>query len=516
MRLRRPARTLTALAIVAAVVAPLSACSGADAGGADDRLTISRDYMATTLNPAINPSDATLTLNYLETPTTIRRDSRGVPRIVPSLAESWHQLDDASWRFTLRPAVTFSDGEKLGAQAVKYSLELIQKRSDALGPLFHDYAITVVDDRTFDIRNTTGPDALIPQQLSWLFVFPPKYVGAVGYDAFGTRPVGTGPYIVTDFVAGRSVTMRANPRYWGKRPAFATLQANLESDPFTRVATVESGKAQLATGVSPSQFDRVRSSSAMRLRSVPGDTSLYLQLNVNAPPLNDPRVAEAVALTVDRATLVTHVFDGQARAFNSLYYPTMLGGLASRLQLPITPDPDRARELVREAGAAARAPIQLIGSSDVPEAADVLQILQSELAAVGLRAEIRVYDTADAYFASWIAGGTPGLVLAVNELIWPDPALLFDGFFSPSSLFSPLGSWKEVPELTRQARSEPDPAARLEPYGRLQDLIVGKHSAYLSLMVLNEVDAIGDGIVVPADGGTFAEITRAPATTGSG
>ncbi|WP_232661447.1 ABC transporter substrate-binding protein [Pseudonocardia sp. TRM90224] len=498
--------TLPALSFAVVLASASCGFEGADPGAAGS-IVVSTDHVPSSLNPGLDASGSQLDLNFLETAVTTTINSDGAVVTVPMLATSWKQVDGDTWSFDVRPNVTFSNGEALTAGAFEYSLELAKKESLQTGPILADYTITVVDELTFEVSNTKAADAVLPDQMNWLYVYPPKYTEEVGFNAFGTKPVGTGPYEVSMFQGDTSVSLTANDTYWNGKPTIEKVTVNTVADAATRVGTLLSGDAQVVLPIPTGQEGRVEGDTKLKLTSSPSSTSDYLQLNVAQPPFDDPRVAEAASLAIDRKALITGILNGDAHPYNGLVYPSMLDGAGAQLQRPIDPDVTRAKALMREAGSAAQTPFTLFTAQDIPQGSLLAQAIATQLESIGLKPQVRSFENSGQYFDAWASGKEKGIALGQNLLPWPAPDILFQGFFSPGTLFSPLGSWPEAKTLADRARGEADPATRIALFKDLQDLILGQHHAWIPLFILDTTYASSTSVEFPpvaALYGTFA------------
>ncbi|MDH4138794.1 MAG: ABC transporter substrate-binding protein, partial [Anaerolineae bacterium] len=124
----------------------------------------------------------------------VARDSKSM-MLIPCLAKSWEQVDDTTWRFTLRKEVKFHNGEDWNAEAAVYSINRVIDPEFASEQISYYATVKetkVVDKYTIEVT-TDGPDPTLPTRLYWMKMVPPKYT-AENPDTFAEKPVGTGPY----------------------------------------------------------------------------------------------------------------------------------------------------------------------------------------------------------------------------------------------------------------------------------------------------------------------------------
>ena len=285
----------------------------------------------------------------------------------PALAESWELLDGGRRIvFHLRPDLKFSDGSDLTAADVVRSWmrivdpdapsPLLSLISDVEGAL--DYARGNSDDPEsvglradgldVDVRLTRPATDFVSIVASPTFaVLPP----GVGEDPAALLPsgfVGSGAYILkaaTDEVS----TLEANPRYWAGPPSIPTVELVHDIGGRSPVAAFEAGDVDL-TGVFPFDATWIAYDEALgpQLRQGASLSTSYYGFDTTRPPFDDVQVRQAFAAAVDWRRIVSLVADQTATVANSMV-PPGIPGRSDRDFLP-EHDPDRARELLAEAG----------------------------------------------------------------------------------------------------------------------------------------------------------------------
>ncbi|MEX3106593.1 MULTISPECIES: ABC transporter substrate-binding protein [unclassified Streptomyces] len=266
------------------------------------------------------------------------------------LAQSVEPNADATrWTVRIRKGVTFSDGRALTAKDVLFSLRtLIAKRSPQAGFIAH------LDLNKARARDTwtlelplTMADGFFDLALAHsMFVFPDGTKDL-------TKAVGSGPYVVKEWQAGRSSLLVPRADYWDAGhggPYLDELELIPVTDAAARLSGLKAGQFDYAGGLALTALRTERGNSALRLEIPPKDlwVDLSLPMNLGLKPFTDPRVVRAVKLALDRASLVRTVTLGQGETGNDLvgahqpYYDT---GIAQT-----TYDPEQARRLLKEAG----------------------------------------------------------------------------------------------------------------------------------------------------------------------
>ena len=246
-------------------------------------------------------------------------------QLFPGLAESWEVSDDrTSYTLTLRQDVTFHDGTRFNAEAVKFTFDTIQDPAlgsqsaiDTLGPyqsseVIENYVVQVNFTRPF-------PDALLAFAQQELSIVSPTAVETLGDGEFARNPVGTGPFRFVSWDSGRQVVLERNPEYnWA--PEFFGRQGASEVERIvfriipeasTRVAALEAGEINIADEVPPLDiltFEALPQFGTM-VAAAPGIVRGVL-LNTSRGPLEDVRVRQAFMYAVDREELVERLYFG--------------------------------------------------------------------------------------------------------------------------------------------------------------------------------------------------------------
>jgi len=392
-------------------------------------------------------------------------------KLVPGLALSWRAVDDTTWEFKLRPGVSFQDGEKFNAEAVKFTLERVldpAAKSPNISYINTVAGVDVVDDLTVRIR-THAPDPLLPARMSRYpaYIVPPDYVKKVGQDVFARKPIGTGAYRVTDFVPDDRVTTVGNSGYWRGKPAIDRVVWRAVPEPTARVAALLAGEVQLIEGVPAELAGRLGGTpdvALVRVRN--GGLVIYLGLKSKEKPLDDVRVRQALSLAIDRKTIVERVLRGFATVTGTQSGPFDFGYKAEPLPAY---DPARAKQLLAEAGYPNGFPIRMQVPRRYINSADVGQVIAQEFAAIGVKADLDVPEwsvytqqvpvgkQAPVYMLAW--GSTQ--TLDADAALYP---IMRSG--EPYSTFSNA----DLDALLDQSRRTIDVTARAALLGKVQDL----------------------------------------------
>jgi peptide/nickel transport system substrate-binding protein len=313
----------------------------------------------------------------------------GDGKIEPALATKWTVSEDQkTYDFTLADGVTFSNGDKFDADAVKFSIERVKS---AEWTVDLKKAMDVVE-KVEVVSPTEVKVVLSKPSRDWLFRMTTR-IGAMftpnGVADLANKPVGTGPYEVAKWTRGDSIELTARDDYRGDEPAMKSVTFKYFDDPTAMNNAMLTGSVNVIASVqAPDSMSQFKSDS--RFSVIEGTTNgeVVLSFNNAAGPLTDIRVRKAIKYALDRKALVDTAWNGYGSLIGSMVPPTDpwyedLTGLYPH-------DPAKARTLLAEAGAQN---LQLrLRLPNIPYAVAAGQVVKSQLAEVGITANIDLLE----------------------------------------------------------------------------------------------------------------------------
>ena len=293
-----------------AVAVALSATGIAGCQSTDDNvLTIGATAAPPTLDLVSNAAAAipqVLLYNVYET--LVRVNDSG--KLVGLLAKSWKLSDDGlRLTFRLDPNARFASGARVTSAAVKASLERMRGASASpvnQANLAAIKAIHTPDDSTviLDLSNRDNFLLFNLASTSGVVIDPAT-------KDLATRPQGSGPYVVTEFTPGHSVTLSPSPRPWheGNRP---TVRFAYYSDPTSQTAALLSGDLDVVSDMTtPQALSRFTGNPNYRVLRGTTNGEVVLGMNNTSKALSDRRVRQAILMAIDRKGLLDVVWNGQ-------------------------------------------------------------------------------------------------------------------------------------------------------------------------------------------------------------
>ena len=270
----------------------------------------------------------------------------------PWLVTSWEVVDDTTWIFQLRDDVTFHDGSPLTAEDVKFTLDRFlnpDEQAGAIAYLGGIGSVEVVDDYSFRVITKEPMPTLLFAMAFDTWVVPKAYFEAVGQEEFARHPIGSGPYQVADFTPGAEVRLIANPTYWAGAPTIAEVIWKSLPDASTRLAALKAGEIDIAINL-PADIAVLLEDddNAGAAEFFPLLTYSLAPDTIHGGPLADLRVRQALAYAIDGDSMLRDLFGGNGVRTS---HPATSDTLGYNPDLePWAFDPDRARELLAEAG----------------------------------------------------------------------------------------------------------------------------------------------------------------------
>ena len=344
--------------------------------------------------PTLEPCESSLTSTGIVvrsniTEPLVERDAT-TGDLHPLLATDWEQTSPDQWTFHLRDGVTFSDGTPFTSADAAFSIDRAVNsdlQCNVDGYVFGDEVLTLQppDEHTV-VVGTTEPDPILPLRISFVEMVP----RSTSVTEKVREPIGTGPYAIDRWDYGQKLTLTRNPGYWGPPPAFGRAEYQWRSEGSVRAAMITNDEADIAVGLGPED-------GAGDL-GVPfqNNETTALRMQAAEPPLDDIRIRQAVNYAVNRTGIVKALFRDLGEPAAQLIPSGVVGYNAD---LPLWPhDLDKARALVEEAradGVPTDREIRLIGrTAQFPKITETIEVLQSELAEIGLNVKIEMMDTA--------------------------------------------------------------------------------------------------------------------------
>jgi peptide/nickel transport system substrate-binding protein len=398
--------------------------------------------------------------------------------VSPDLAESVEISEDRLlYTFKLRQGVKWHDGQPFTAEDVKFSME--RQKDPATGsPNAYMYAavesVTAVDPATVEVRfgQVTGP-FLAFMASPWASMVPKHVVEASG--DLQTVMVGTGPFKFVSYEPGKAVKLVKNADYYVPgQPYVDELEIQFITDNTSRLNAAITRQVDLVQELAKKDHRQLSSMPGVQAITLESGSCnwAYTGMNVTRPPFDNPLVRQAVAFAKNRRAIADNVMFGLAIPLTGGIVPEWSWAHAEGLQLyPETPDIERAKALLAEAGLPDGFETTLKVSPAYSELAGQAAVDQEALRAVGINAEIVNLEWGT--FINDVFGnndfdlqvcGWGGPFIDPDEFLYPE--FHSDQGFNPHLFADP-----EVDKLLNEGRTTFEREERKAIYDRVQERI---------------------------------------------
>lgn len=455
-----------------------SGCGGGGSSGGSKQggtLTVAIGIDPDTLDPMRQTTTTVQNIVQMVVETLVRVDSDG--KYQPLLATSWQTASNGlSWTFTLRSGVKFTDGEPFNAAAVKTSLDRVLTPGNTCplcGAFRSVSSIDAIDDThvRLNLKNPVAPLLGLMTEVTLGIVAPNSI--ASGTDAFKDqeKPVGTGPYVLTERVKGDHVTLTRNDQYWGNKPSYKTQQFKIVPEAASREALVRAGQADVILLPPVSDIPAMQGDHSLKVILAPGDRTIFLAFNTQDPAqqlIQQKEVRQALNYAVNKDQIIKSILFGAAAPMDAPMAPTLFGYCKVG---PYAYDPQKAKQMLAAAGATNLSIKFISPTGRYIQDFQAAQAIANDLSAVGVKVQgpstmdwptylgtVNV-PPAKASVDLHLLGWAPGYLDASQAMVqfqssqWPPAGLATSYYQNP-----------EVDSLLAKASAETDQSARQADY----------------------------------------------------
>lgn len=465
-RFAASAAALVAAALVLTACAPTAPTSGSD----DTSLTVALPGSLSNLyvgqeNGILNYYVASIAQEGLVT-----LDAEGA--VQPALAESWEQVDDVTYVYTLRENAFFQDGTPVTVDDVIFSIEKAQ--DPEISPGFSWYlgglaSLEETGERELTIT-LTAPDATFATLMGTTGAL---YVTSKAYWEANEGTIGTGeglllgttPYRVTEFVPDSHVAFERVDTWWGGVPEIENVRVDFIPDENTRLLAAQSGQIDVAFNVPFTQAEQWSAIDGAEVKFLNDLSYVGLLFDLNVAPFDDVKVREAVAHAMDRSAVVESVLDGHGEVALSIPTPeSLLGAYGSDADARLAALPQRDFDLEAAAAALAESSVpggftaELTYPATGPELGRAALALSANLAEIGITIDVREV-TIEEWLAT-IGDGVHGLGYMWYFSTTGDPGEVISYLYGEANPSNYTNA--DVQALLVDAFTESDPVVRAD------------------------------------------------------
>ncbi len=382
----------------------------------------------------------------------------------PGLLTKWGwNADRTKVEMEVREGAVWHNGDPVTAEDIVWSLERAGNEKTG-NPI--QFVWSKCGNYKIDGNKITG-DVLSfePTFFKWMafltgYVLPKKYYESVGPEGFEKKPVGSGPYMVDEFQQNAFLRLKANPKYWGGKPAFDTVIFKFIPDPSSRVAEVESGSSDVTLEIPYEEFDRLKEKGFTGYATPISDIGMIFINDID--PMLDKNVRLAANWSIDKKAIVDKLLRGYGVPIDTLEAP---GYAAYDPSIKIPYDPEGAMKLLAASGYSPDKPVKFTIQTTrgfKPKDYEMIQAIVGMWRKVGIDANIEVYEIAKHYELRAADKLAPAAFYNWGNSIGDPSTSTGFAMFGPS----PHSVWdgKDLIDMIGPLWGEPDEAKRIAGY----------------------------------------------------
>ena len=445
--------------------------------------------------------------------------------VAPMLAESWEISEDGLvYTFHLRTA-TWSDGTAFSADDVAFTFtrlldpvtaalqaselmsikgafafntSMTAEGGDGATPVPGLYdetkaalGIKVIDPQTIEIT-LEAPDSsfLTSMGSQSTLVMSRAFVEANNNDVTQVT-LGTGPYVLTDYIPNTSLSLARNPNYWDAgRPYFDALEMTIAQDDTARTGLIIQGSADFIEYAPLRDMDTLEATEGLAVAGDANTNIRFLGFNLTREPFTDVRVRQAISMAIDRAPIIESCVFGRGTAVIDIFPPSFWAALNSPIPAP---DIEGAKALLADAGYADGFKTKITSWSEYSFLSNAATVIQEQLRQIGIDAELELVDNGT--MISQVYGDRDFDLAVTGTSAYVDPHGLFlNNFASTSGGNFVSYDNPALDDLIAQGIAVTDTEARAEVYRQIQTVLLAD-LPWVNLFVANQYEVMKDTIL---------------------
>lgn len=381
---------------------------------------------------------------------------------VPAVADSWEYVNETTFKFTIGDGFIFHNGQPLTPEDVVFSIERLRDVPRVASIMNNIQSVEVTGDKEITITLVEPHSSTIRRLMAEVHVFNKAYSEST--PDYANKPVGTGPYMVANFVPGDRLELVAWDDYPFEKPSIKHITFKTIEEAANRYISMEAGEAQFAA-ISFHDMERAQRNDRIQVVSQRTTNTAFISMNTQKPPFNNRNVRLAMAYAVPKVGLAT--VQGGAVVIDSMT-PSMFSTYYASPDVPDF-DLDKAAALLAQEGYSFANPLRfetwVYGGNTA-----VMEAYQALLRGIGVEMTIRNLEFG--VFLEGMARGEYQMLSGSWNNTTGDPLVALENYWSGSFGSQNISFFKNdrVDELYELAKATTDEEVLKAAAREVQDI----------------------------------------------
>ncbi|WDV46285.1 ABC transporter substrate-binding protein [Clostridiaceae bacterium M8S5] len=395
-------------------------------------------------------------------------------KLIPAIAESWSNVDGDTWEFVIKKGVKFHNGDDLKLSDIVFTFNRYKSIPASSSTVEGIKSVEAKGDNKVLIH-TDGIRSNLVDMIPLVSIACERAVKELG-DKYASNPIGTGPYIVKEYIKGDKIILERWEDYPFEKPKLKNIVFKAIPERSSRYIALETGEADLALELSSKEHERSKTTDKIKSIIKEDAGTVFTSLNCKYEPLKSKLVRQAIAHAIDKEAI--KILSGGSSISHSMV-PKVLPSYNDNIK-KFEYNIDKAKELLKEAGYENGFDLKITiydaGKKSTAE------LIQSNLGEVGINVEVEQLE-----FGTFIEGldaGTLQMTIASWSMDNLHPSGGVNVYYSKMAGSYANNSYyvnPEIDKLIQQGLKEVDAAKSKEIYDKIQ--VIGADSAaYIPLL----------------------------------
>lgn len=388
--------------------------------------------------------------------------------VIPVLAEGYEVIDDTTIRIPLKKGIKFHNGEEMTSEDVAFGFEMWRDRKIKAHMMDSIKNVKILDKYTIELNLKYPFGPLIGNIIAGYSLVNKKEI--TENTKYKERAIGTGPYKFAEWIPGEKITVERFEEYWDEKSDVEKIVFKPITEASNRAIGLEAGDIQISYEIDPINKSTIEESKELNHLEIPSTRINYLVYNTQKGILVNEKVRRALALAIDRDSIIDAVLMGNGKKAESIIPPLVFGNNPNVKVIPH--NIEEGKRLLKEAGIQEGTKLSLM-IADRGANVSIAQIIQSNLKEIGIDVTIDILEWGT--YLEYSGQGKHELALGGWSTGTGDADYASYPLLHTSAIGSPgnrsFYSNKKMDEILDKARRSMNREERKKLYFEVQDLV---------------------------------------------